>query len=139
MPPIISWLITSGLLSEDAILPILGLSSILKAALTITTAQVELTKQILANFAIVVTIPAKHVMVPILKTVQIVKVPNSDISVLLNAFVKVVILILVFNYVTLVNTICLGATAVQAQASVRLALQASSFYQMEFVDVQLDI
>ena len=99
----------------------------------------ELTKQILAAFAIAAIIPAKHVMVPIPKTVQVVKVPNSDISVLLNAFVKVVILILVFNYVTLVNTICLGATRVQAQVSVRLALQASFFCQVEFVDVQLDI
>ena len=107
--------------------------------LQITTAQVELTKQILVVFAIAVTIPAKHVMVPILKTVQIVKMPNSDISTHLNAFVEVVILILEFNYVTLVNTICLGATRVQAQASVRLALQASFFYQMVFVAAQRGI
>ena len=98
-----------------------------------------LTKQILVAFAIVVTIPAKHVMVTILKTVQIVKMPNSDISAHLNAFVKVITLILEFSYVALVNTICLGGTLVQAQASVRLALQASFFYQVEFADVQLDI
>ena len=93
-------------------------------------------KQILVVFAIVVIIHVKLVMVLILKTAQDVIIQSSDILAHPNAFAKVAILILEYNYAILASITCPVVILVLAQVYAQLVLQVSFFYQVEFVDAQ---